>query len=342
MKYRYLGGSGLVVSRVCLGTMTFGMKDWGCDQDTSTAITNRFVEGGGNFIDTADAYSTGVAEQMLGQAMREHRRDDLVIATKCYFRMSAAPNARGLSRKHIVESCDGSLKRLGTDYIDLYQIHGPDPHTPIDETMRALDDLVRQGKVRYLGCSNLHAWQLVKANAAADHRGLERFCSGQYLYNVIRRDVERDILPACADQGLGLICWSPLASGMLTGKYQRADAPADGTRIAHRAKMDTPRYWHDDGFKVVDEVVAVAKALGKTPAQVALAWLLHDVRVSAVIIGARTVEQVDDNLVVGDWDLPDTEYDRLAAAVGFNLGYPDEWIQVTYPGTYDAVETFGR
>ena len=342
MKYRYLGNSGLVVSRVCLGTMTFGMKDWGCDLDTALAITNRFVESGGNFIDTADIYSTGVAEDMLGRALREHQRDDLVVATKCYFRMSPAPNAKGLSRKHIVESCQRSLKRLGTDYIDLYQIHGPDPHTPLEETMRALDDLVRQGLVRYIGCSNLFAWQLVKANAVAERMGLEKFCSGQHLYNLIRRDVEREILPACADQGLGLMCWSPLASGLLTGKYPRSGAPAQGTRISHRAQMDLPRYWHDAGFKIVDEVMAVAEAQGKTPAQVALAWLLHDARVAAVIIGARTVAQVDDNAVVGDWDLPDAEHKRLAEIVEFHHGYPAEWIAGTYPGTYDGVETPGR
>jgi len=338
MKYRQLGHTGLRVSRVCLGTMTFGMKDWGCDQNTSTAITRRFVELGGNFIDTADAYTAGVSETMLGKAIADMNRDDLVLATKCYFRMRDTPNAMGLSRKHIMESVEGSLERLGTDHVDLYQIHGPDPYTPVEETMRALDDLVRQGKVLYIGCSNLYAWQIVKCNAIAGQLGLERFCSAQHLYNLIRRDVEREILGACADQGMSLICWSPLASGMLTGKYKRADKPADGTRMANRANMDVPRYWHDAGFRIVDEVVAVAKQVNHTPAQVSLAWLLHDARVAAVIIGARTVAQVDDNCVVGDLGLDDATYQRLADVVAFDHGYPLQWINITYAGTFGGAE----
>ena len=338
MKYRYLGDSGLVVSRVCLGTMTYGMKDWGCDLDTSIRITNRFIEAGGNFIDTADIYSNGTSEEMLGKALREHARDDVVLATKCYFRMKPTPNAMGLSRKHVVEACQASLRRLNTDYVDLYQIHGPDPYTPVEETMKALDDLVRKGLVRYIGCSNLFAWQFVKANGIAARLDLERFCSGQYLYNLIRRDVERDILPACADQGMGLICWSPLASGFLAGKYPRSDRPEEGTRMAHRAEMDLPRYWHDEGFRVVDGVAALAKEQGKTPAQVSLAWLLHDRRVTAVIIGARTPEQVDDNMVVGNWDLPEPAHERLTNVVPFNHGYPREWMDITYPGTFGGTE----
>jgi len=338
MKYRYLGQSGLVVSRVCLGTMTFGMKDWGCDTETAAQITNKFVEGGGNFIDTANAYSTGVAEEMLGQALKEHDRDDIVLATKCYFRMKDTPTARGLSRKHILEACQASLKRLGTDFVDLYQVHGPDPYTPIDETMRALDDLVRKGMVRYIGCSNVHGWQIVKANAASEKLGLERFCSGQYMYSLLRRDVERDVLPACADQGMGLLCWSPLAGGLLTGKYPRSDAPAEGTRVAVRAKLDLPRYWKEKSFDVIEEVMAVAKEHDKTPSQVALAWLLHDRRVSAVIVGARTVAHVDDNIVAGDWDLPDADYDRLAGIVPFVPDYPQEWMDQTFDGAFGGVE----
>jgi aryl-alcohol dehydrogenase-like predicted oxidoreductase len=338
MKYRNLGHTGLRVSRICLGTMTFGMKDWGCDQDAATAITQRFVERGGNFIDTADMYSRGVSETMLGKAVADMNRDDLVLATKCYFPFRDTANARGLSRKHIVESVNGSLKRLGTDHIDLYQIHGPDPYTPVEETMRALDDLIRQGKVLYIGCSNLYAWQIVKHNAIAQQFGGERFCSAQHLYNLIVRDVEREILGACADQGMSLICWSPLASGMLSGKYKRADKPVEGSRIAHRASMDMPRYWHDSGFRIVDEVVAVAKETGRTPAQVSLAWLLHEARVAAVIIGARTVEQVDDNCVVGDFDLDGQTHQRLADVVPFDHGYPLQWINITYPPTFGGVE----
>ena len=338
MKYRYLGNSGLVVSRVCLGTMTYGMKDWGCDADTAVQITNRFVEGGGNFIDTADIYSNGVAEQMLGRALQEHRRDDIVLATKCYFRMADTPNAKGLSRKHIFEACQRSLKRLGVDFVDLYQIHGPDPYTPVEETMKALDDLVRKGMVRYVGCSNLHGWQIVKANAVSDRLGYERFCSGQHMYNLLRRDVEREVLPACEDQGMSLLCWSPLGGGMLTGKYPRSDAPAAGTRVAVRSRLDLPRYWKDQSFDVIEAVVATAKEHDKTPSQVALAWLLHDRRVAAVIIGARTVAHVDDNMVAGEWDMTDEDYDRLAAVAQFSHSHPQEWIDETFAGAFGGVE----
>ena len=338
MKYRYLGRSGLLVSRVGLGTMTFGMKDWGCDQETSTALLNRFVDAGGNFIDTADAYSDGVSEQMLGEAIREHDRDELVIATKCYFRTGRMPNAKGLSRKHIIEACEASLRRLGSDYIDLYQVHGPDPHTPYEETMRALDDLVRKGLVRYVGCSNFFAWQIVKANAISDQMNFVRFCSAQHLYNLIKRDVEREILPACQDQGLGLICWSPLGGGFLTGKYPRTDKPETGTRIAYRAAMDLPRYWKDEGFELVQKVVEIGQQVDRSAAQVALAWLLADRRVTAVIVGARKADQLDDNLDVGDWDLSDDQHRQLVGVSRFEEGYPMEWIKLTYPATFDDSE----
>ena len=219
---------GLLISRICLGTMAFGMKDWGCDQATATEMVRKFIDGGGNFFDTADVYSTGVSEEMLGVAIRDLDRDDLVLATKCWFRMDPTPNGKGLSRKHIMRSIDNSLQRLGTDFIDLYQVHGPDWFTPLEETLRALDDAVRSGKVRYLGCSNYYAWQIVKANAIAEAAHLTRFISGQHMYNLIRRDIEREILPACADQGLGMLCWSPLGSGFLNGRYER------GRRAARR------------------------------------------------------------------------------------------------------------
>lgn len=333
MKFRYLGNSGLLVSRVCLGTMTFGMKDWGCDQPTSEAITDRFIEAGGNFIDTADMYSAGVSEEYVGKAVARHRRDDLVIATKCWFRMGTSPNNKGLSRKHILEAVHASLRRLGTDYIDLYQLHGPDPHTPIEETMRAMDDLVRSGKVRYLGCSNFSGWQMVKANSIAQARGFTRLISGQHLYNLLRRDVEREILPACADQGLGMLCWSPLASGLLTGKYEAKSGPAKDSRIGLRAAIDLPRYWNDQSFRIVEEVQRVARATGKTPAQVALSWLLQDRRVTSVIVGIRRVDQLTEAIVSGDWDLRPEQHQQLSAAVPFAQGYPQEWIQLTESNT---------
>ena len=333
MKYRYLGKSGLLVSRVCLGTMTFGTKDWGCDQATSEAITDRFIEAGGNFIDTADMYSGGLSEEYLGKALARHTRDNLVIATKCWFRVGPTPNNKGLSRKHIFEAVHASLRRLGTDYIDLYQLHGPDPFTPLDETLQAMDDLVRSGKVRYLGCSNFPGWRVVKLNALAEARGWTRLISGQYLYNLLRRDIEREILPACADQGLGVMCWSPLASGLLTGKYNSQTGPAADSRVGLRAAIDVPRYWNDTSFRIIQEVQAVAGETGKTPAQVALSWLLSDRRVATVIVGSRRVDQLVDGIAAGDWDLTPEQQKRLAAVAPFAPGYPDEWMQITAGNT---------
>jgi len=338
MKYRYLGNSGLLVSRLCLGTMTFGNKDWGCDQQAATAITKSFVEAGGNFIDSADLYSAGISEEMLGIAIREMPREELVIATKCWFPTSEDPNGRGLSRKHIISACDASLKRMKLDYIDLYQIHGPDPYTPMEETMRALNDLVRAGKVRNIGCSNLYGWQIVKANAIAERYGLERFISAQHLYNLVRRDAEREILPACDDQGLGMICWSPLASGLLTGKYQGQNTPATETRFNKEAAIYLDRYWFDEALHLVDVLVDTAKKLGKTAAQVALVWLLHDDRITAPIIGARLPEQIEENLDAGDFDLPEDAWRTLTDAMPIKHGYPKDWMDLTFPTTFNKVE----
>ena len=338
MKYRYLGRSGLLVSRLCLGTMTFGNSQWGCDQETSTAIVARFVEGGGNFIDTADGYSGGESETMLGVALKAHKRDDLVIATKCWFPSGPAVTSRGLSRKHIVASCEQSLRRLGLDYIDLYQFHGPDPYTPIEESLRAADDLVRAGKIRYLGCSNFYAWQIAKTNGVAALKNFEPLVSAQHLYNLVRRDIEREILPACDDQGLAMICWSPLAAGMLSGKYRDQDKPDENSRIGIQASIALPRYWFDDALKLIDLVVDLAGKLGRTPSQVALSWLLGDRRVTAAIIGARRVEQVAENLVSGDFDLPAEIRQQLTDATPLKLGYPYEWMATNLPGTFGKAE----
>jgi 1-deoxyxylulose-5-phosphate synthase len=338
MKYRHLGRSGLLVSRLCLGTMTFGNKDWGCDQETSSAIVRQFVEGGGNFIDTADGYSGGESERMLGVALKDYDRDHLVIATKCWFPSDVAPTARGLSRKHIMDACDRSLKRLGLDHVDLYQFHGPDPYTPLEESLRASDDLIRSGKVRYVGCSNFYGWQISKANAVAEAKGLAPLVSAQHLYNLIRRDIEREILPACDDAGAGMICWSPLAAGMLSGKYRDQSAPDAQSRIGHQAAIALPRYWFDDALKMIDAVVDVANRLGRTPSQIALSWLFGDRRVTAAIIGARRVDQVAENLEAGDFDLPTEIRDELTAAMALKLGYPDEWISNNVPKAFEQVE----
>jgi len=338
MKYRYLGNTGLLVSRICLGTMTFGNKEWGCDEAMAKQITRAFLDAGGDFIDTADIYSNGVSEQMLGECLKGVPRDDLVIATKCFFRMGKSSNARGLSRKHIMAAAEASMARMGTDYIDLYQIHGPDPRTPIEETVRALDDLVRQGKVRYTGCSNLYAWQLVRANAAAEKVGAARFASGQYLYNIIARDVEREILPACAAEGMGLICWSPLASGMLTGKYRKAEAPEAGSRIQLAAVHELPRYWHERGFHIVSELNHVSEEIGVPQVRLALGWLLHDTRVTAVIVGSRTSDQLTESLLAGDRDIPEAAWARLNEASKIDFGYPKQWMDIAVPATFSDHE----
>jgi aryl-alcohol dehydrogenase-like predicted oxidoreductase len=338
MKYRYLGRSGLLVSRLCLGTMTFGNKEWGCDQAESSAIVNAFIEGGGNFIDTADAYVAGESEKMLGVALKSHKRDELVIATKCWFPQGSAITSRGLSRKHIVEACEASLKRLGMDYIDLYQFHGPDPYTPIEESLRAADDLISAGKIRYLGCSNFYGWQIARANGVAALKGYEPLVSAQHLYNLVRRDIEREVLPACEAEGLAMICWSPLAAGMLSGKYRGQDKPDLKSRIGIQAAITLPRYWFDDALKMIDATVSVADRLGKTPSQVALSWLFGDHRVTAAIIGARNAAQVKENLAAGDFDLSPETRQELTDAMPLKLGYPYEWTSINLPGTFGKAE----
>jgi 1-deoxyxylulose-5-phosphate synthase len=342
MKYRYLGRSGLLVSRICLGTMTFGNKQWGCDLEGSRAIVEAFIEGGGNFIDTADAYSSGESESILSTIMKDYKRDDFVIATKGFFPQGDAVTQRGLSRKHLVEACEQSLKRLGTDFIDLYQFHGPDPFTPIEESLRAADDLISAGKARYIGCSNFYGWQMSRANGVAELKGYEKLVSAQHLYNLVRRDIEREILPACDAEGIGMICWSPLAAGMLSGKYQGQNRPAAETRHGHQAAIVENRYWFDDGLKVVDAVVAVAERIGKTPSQVALSWLFGDARVTAAIVGARRAEQLAENLDAGDFDLPADVRQELSDAVPFRLGYPQEWTSLNGTPSLDKGEAHPR
>jgi aryl-alcohol dehydrogenase-like predicted oxidoreductase len=325
MKFRYLGRSGLLVSRICLGTMTFGNKEWGCDQAGSSAIVRKFIEAGGNFIDTANSYSNGESEKILGVALEDFSRDDLVIATKAWTPMGPAVTTRGSSRKHIVESCEKSLKRLGTDYIDLYQFHGPDPYTPIEESMRAMDDLVRAGKIRYVGCSNFYGWQIARANGQAALHGWSPLVSAQHLYNLLRRDIEREVLPACDAEGVGMICWSPLAAGMLSGKYRGQDKPDLKSRIGIQASITLPRYWFDDALKMIDTLASVADRIGKTPSQVALSWLLGDDRITAAIVGARSAEQIGENLEAGEFDLPADIRQELTDAMPLKLGYPYEW-----------------
>ena len=306
MKYNLLGNTGLKVSELCLGTMTFGSSGGrfaainGVDQAGADALTKRSLEAGINFIDTANVYTEGQSEEMTGQALRNLgiRRDDVVLATKVRGKMGDGPNDSGLTRKHIMAQAEASLKRLNTDYIDLYQIHSYDPLTPLDETLRALDDLVRQGKVRYIGASNVAAWQLMKALDISHYQHLERFASLQAYYTVAGRDLERELVPLLLDQKVGLMVWSPRAGGFLSGKYTRENQDAEGRRGG--GGFDFPPVNKDLAFNILDKLRPMAEAKGRTVAALALAWLLHQKVVSTVIIGAKKMEQLDDNLTAVD------------------------------------------
>lgn len=311
MKYRYLGSSGLLVSRISLGTMTFGTADWGCDEQESHAVIKKYLDAGGNVLDCADVYAGGKAEKIVGNFLPQVNRDEVIIASKCYFPMGTTPNSYGVSRKHVLASCEASLKRLQTDYIDLYYVHGPDPVSPLEETMRALDDLVRQGKVRYLACSNMFGWQIAKANGIAARMNLEHLIAGQYLYNLIHREPEREIIPAARDHGMGLCCYSPLAGGLLTGKYKNMTAPAPGTRLSFRTQVDGPRFWHPQGFKTAEILEQVSLDSGIPMPKLAIAWPLKHRFVTSVIIGARNHEQLTANMEMGDWDVPDDVWHAL-------------------------------
>ncbi len=327
MKYRPLADTGVFVSELCLGAMTFGggTQFWaaigGLDQPAATALVHRAMDAGINFIDTANVYSAGESETMVGHALKG-RRHEVVLATKVRGRMGPGPNQVGLSRLHIVESVEASLKRLGTDYIDLYQIHRPDPLTNLEDTLRALDDLVHAGKVRYIGCSNLEAWVLMKALGISQAQRLERFRCSQSYYSLVGRDLEQDTIPLLRDQGLGLLVWSPLAGGFLSGKFTRTG----GDESARRAKFDFPPVNKEKGFDVLDVLTAVAGRRQASVAQIALAWLLaHDV-VTSVIIGARKPSQLEDNLKAVDVVLTDEDKNALDEVSRLAPAYP-AWME---------------
>ncbi len=300
MRQRPLGNSGLFVSELCLGTMTFGGSDgiWEqigqLDQRAADALVRTAIDAGINFIDTANVYAGGTSERMLGQSLRNLgiARDDVVIATKVMGPMGPGPNARGASRGHILSQCRASLARMELDHIDLYQIHGFDPATPIEETLEALDTLVRQGYVRYVGLSNWAAWQVVKAVGIAEARRLAPILSLQAHYTLATRDLEREIVPMLTSERIGLMVWSPLSGGFLSGKYDRDGAAADG----RRATFDFPPVDRTRGFAAIDAMRGIATAKGATVAQVALAWLLHQPVVTSVIVGAKRVGQLTDNI----------------------------------------------
>lgn len=317
MQYVNLGKTGLKVSRICLGMMTYGTpqwRDWVLDEDTSRPFIKRALELGINFFDTANTYSFGVSEEVTGRALRDFaKRDEVVVATKVFFPVmeNPKPNQQGLSRKHIMDAIDASLRRLGMDYVDLYQTHRWDAHTPIEETMEALHDVVKAGKARYIGASSMFAWQFAKAQHIAQSNGWTRFVSMQNHYNLVYREEEREMIPLCIDQGVGIIPWSPLARGFLAGNRTRG---THGDTV--RAKSDDfahAMYYQDSDFTVVDSVVEVAGKHGVPPAQIALAWMLHKPGITSPIIGASKMNHLDEAAAALEVKLSAEEMKRLEA-----------------------------
>jgi aryl-alcohol dehydrogenase-like predicted oxidoreductase len=328
MKYNQLGRSGLFVSEICLGTMTFGGSEAGIwkaigalQQGEVDGIVGRALQAGVNFFDTADVYSYGESEKLLGQAFKNlgTARKDVVIATKVFGEMGPRPNDRGASRGHIMDSVRTSLERLQTDHIDLYQIHGNDTVTPVDETLRALDDLVSQGLVRYIGVSNWSAWKIAKALGLSEAKGFARFETLQAYYSIAGRDLERELVPMLTSEQLGLMVWSPLAGGLLSGKFGPGSNNPEGSR---RTTFDFPPVDKDRAWKVVEVMREVGEAHGVSVARVALAWLLHKPAVMSVIIGAKSLEQLDDNLAAVDLTLTPEEMARLDEVSEIPSEYP--------------------
>ncbi len=324
MNYRQMGKTGLRVSELCLGAMTFGRES---SEEVSFQIMDRFVEAGGNFIDTADVYSAGISEEIVGRWLKGKNRDDFVIATKVRFRIGTGENNVGLSRKHILTGVENSLRRLGMDYIDIYQIHMWDPTTPPEETLSALNSLVQAGKVRYLGASNVAGYQLQKAIDISHANGWEPFTCLQPLYNLLDRTIEWELLPVCRNEGAGVIPWSPLRGGWLSGKYRRdMSAPPTGTRIEDAEKHGWSERWseyaNDRTWAVIDTQLAIAEETGKTPAQVALNWVLNRSGITSPILGVRTMAHLEDNLGATGWALSDEQVSRLDHVSDVPMPYP--------------------
>lgn len=330
MRYNALGGTGLIVSELCLGAMTFGTaKAWrlshvaGLEQAAATALVRQAFDSGVNFVDTADIYSLGMSEVMTGEALRSLgiSRSEMVIATKGYARMGKGPNAAGASRKHLMDAIDASLARLGMDHVDLYQLHGWDPQVPLDETLRALDDIVRSGRARYVGVSNWAAWHVAKAQGIAALRGWERLASIQSHYTLASRDLEREIVPMIVSEGLGLMVWSPLAGGLLSGKYSRAGDGVEGW--GRLAEGGVPgRTDMDRVYRLIDAMQPMAERRGIGMAAIAIAWLLQRDFVSSVIVGATRPDQLAQNLAASDVALEAGEIALLDAASALRPEYP--------------------
>jgi aryl-alcohol dehydrogenase-like predicted oxidoreductase len=325
MEYRALGKSGLRVSVLTMGTMTFGGRGGfaqvgSTDVDQARRQVDMCLDAGINLIDTADVYSGGLAEDILGEVLRG-RRDDVLVATKVRMTMGRGPNDAGLSRHHIITGCEASLRRLGTDHIDLYQVHEWDGQTPLEETLRALDLLVQSGKVRYIGASNYAAWQLMKALGTSERLGLPQFVSQQIYYSLQGREAEYELVPLAVDQGLGILVWSPLAGGLLSGKYRRGQQPPEGSR--HLTDWGEPPIYDEEGvYDIIEVLVKIAEQRGVSAAQVALAYTLAKPAVTSLVIGARSDEQLADNLAAADLTLSDDERAQLDAASAPPLLYP--------------------
>ncbi len=330
MNYRYLGKTGLMVSELCLGAMTFGRENEATEEE-SLQMMDRFVGAGGNFIDTANVYSTGISEAIVGRWLKNQRRDDLVIATKVRFPMGSGPNDLGLSRKHILSSAEASLRRLQTDYIDLYQVHCWDEKTPLEETLSTLNDLVRKGVVRYVGASNFSGWQLQRAIDLSRGNGWEAFVCLQPQYNLLCRSTEWELIPVSVREGLGVIPWSPLRGGWLSGKFRRGmTAPPEGSRIQMAEEKDWGEKWsaynNEQTWRTLDSLHEVATSVNRSAAQVAINWLLQKPGVTAPIIGARRVQQLESNLGATGWALSPEQVAKLDAASEVSLPYPYDFI----------------
>ncbi len=327
MQYRFLGRSGLKVSEVALGTQTFG---WVAEEREAHAMLNHFIESGGNIIDTANIYNDGVSETIVGNWINKRKeRDSLVIATKVFFPSGSGPNDTGLTRKHIFNEVDKSLLRLKTDYIDIYQAHCFDRSTPLEETLNTFNDLVRSGKVRYIGASNFIASKLQQALMLSRSNGWAAFISLQPEYSLIVRSTEWELIPLCQEQGLGVLAWSPLAGGWLTGKYRHGEPPPPNSRVGRKDRWDDQPQQRESEitWRVIDTLIQIGKESGKSPAQVALNWLIQQPGVTAPILGARTIEQLKENLGCIGWKLSDEEIENLKTASQIPLPYPYRFIE---------------
>lgn len=322
MNFKLLGKSGLAVSELCLGTMTFGNTT---SEEDSIEMIDRFVDRGGNFLDTADVYVSGRSEEIVGKAIK-NKRSDIVLATKVRMTTSSNINGVGLSRKHIMDGVEASLKRLQTDYIDLYQVHVWDHATPIEETLRTLDDLVTSGKVRYIGCSNFFAWQLMKSLAYSDASRYVRFVSIQPQYSLVSRQMDREMLSLCLEEKVGIIPWAPIGGGFLTGRYTREE-PKEGRLTSKVGESAWTLRSNDKNFEILDALLEAAKELDKSPSQVALRWLIQREGITSPIFGASKLEQFEDNIGAIGWEMPSEVWNRLEQISALPEDYPNRFIE---------------